>query len=56
MIVAEFDFNMLIWIGESAVTGGLLYELATVGEDERLRDVAHSRYAVDEVGEDDRLA
>lgn len=55
-MVAQFDVDMLIWVGQSAVAGGLLYELTAVGKDERLRGIADDGYAVDEVGEDDRLA
>src|SRR5690242_17181959 len=55
-VVAHFDLDVFFWIGEGAVTCGLLDQLTAVGEDEGLRCMANWGYAVDEVGEDDRLA
>ena len=47
---------MFIWVGESAVPCSLLYQLASVGENESLSGITNSGYAVDEVGEDDCFA
>jgi hypothetical protein len=53
---AHLDVDVLVRVGLGAVAGCLLDELAAVGEDERLRGIAGRGDAVDEVGEDDRLA
>lgn len=47
---------MLVWVGQGAVPGGLLDKLAAVGEDECLRGRATGGDAINQVGEDDRLA
>jgi hypothetical protein len=56
LVVTHLDVDMLVGVGQGAVAGGLLDELAAVGKDERLRGIAGCGDAVDEVGEDDRLA
>jgi hypothetical protein len=53
---AHLDVDVLVGVGLGAVTRRLLDELAAVGEDERLHGIAGRGDAVDEVGEDDRLA
>lgn len=56
LAAAHLNVDMFLRVCEGAVAGGLFDELATVGEDERLRGVARGGNAVNEVGENDRLA
>ena len=55
LMVAHFNVDALIWVGESAMTGCLFDELAAMGEYECLRCIAYGGNAVDEMGKDDRL-